>query len=73
MLKRNKTNKPLRKKRGQSTVEYIVLVAAIIAALIVFLRPGGIFQTAYNSALSTGTNGMGDMANRLSVSRPVAP
>ena len=58
-----------RKNKGQSTVEYIILVAAILAALIVFLSPGGVFQTAFDNTLSTGTNGMEDMANRLQNSR----
>ncbi len=70
MLKRNINVKP-RKKKGQSTVEYIILVAAVIGALIIFLP--GAFKTAYNSTLSGGTNGMVDMANRLSTSRPLVP
>ena len=57
------------KKKGQSTVEYVVLVAAIIAALIVFLRPGGVFQSTFNDTLASGTTGMNSMANRLSHSR----
>ncbi len=70
MLKRIKLNKPATSKRkGQSTVEYIILVAAILAALIVFLRPGGIFATAVNDTFVSGTNGMQDMANRLATSR----
>jgi uncharacterized protein (UPF0333 family) len=71
MLKRHKTNN--RRKKGQSTVEYIILVAAVLAALIIFLRPGGVFQTAYSNSLNTGTDGMEDMANRLATSRPVNP
>ena len=70
MLKRNINRKP-RKKKGQSTVEYIILVAAVIGALIIFLP--GAFKTAYNSTLSGGTDGMVDMANRLSTSRPLSP
>jgi hypothetical protein len=70
MLKRNKNNAPQREKKGQSTVEYILLVAAVLAALIIFLRPGGVFQTAFNDTVSTGTNGMTFMANRLATSRP---
>ena len=62
--------KSKRKNKGQSTVEYIILVAAILAALIIFLAPGGVFQRAFNDTISTGTNGMQDMANRLSASRP---
>jgi len=71
MLKRKLTNKP--KKKGQSTVEYIILVAAILAALIIFLRPGGVFQGAFNRTINSGTSGMEDMANRLATSRPLAP
>lgn len=70
MLKRNITNSTRKKKKGQSTVEYIILVAAVVAALIVFLP--GTFKTAFNKTLSTGTNGMTDMANRLQSSRPKA-
>ena len=61
------------KKKGQSTVEYVILVAAVIALLILFLQPSGIFRTAFNTTLATGTNGMTDMANRLQRSRPVSP
>ena len=71
MLKRNIMVKPRRKKRGQSTVEYIILVAAIIGALIIFLP--GTFTTAYNATLRSGTNGMQNMADRLRLSRPLSP
>ena len=71
MLKREKMRTPGRKKKGQSTVEYIILVAAIIGALIVFLPTT--FKTAYNAALISGTNGMENMADRLAGSRPLAP
>ena len=72
MLKR-KTNKYACKKKGQSTVEYILLAATIIAALVIFLAPNGPFQNAFNSTLATGTNGMVNMAERLATSRPLAP
>ena len=68
MLKRNITKNPQKKKKGQSTIEYIILVAAIIGALLVFLP--GTFQTSYEATLSEGTNGMENMAWRLSQSRP---
>jgi hypothetical protein len=59
-----------RKKKGQSTLEYIILVTGVIAILIIFLNPdNGIFNTAFNETLQTGTNGMTDMANRLYSSR----
>lgn len=56
-------------RKGQSTVEYIILVAAIIGALIVFLGDKGPFKKAYNDTLNEGTKGMVNMANRLSSSR----
>ena len=60
-----------RKKKGQSTLEYIILVTGVIAILIVFLNPKtGIFNTAFNKTLATGTSGMTNMANRLAISRP---
>jgi uncharacterized protein (UPF0333 family) len=59
-----------RKKKGQSTLEYIILVTGVIAILIIFLNPTtGVFNTAFNTTLQTGTNGMTDMANRLATSR----
>jgi len=58
-----------KKKKGQSTIEYIVLVTGVIALLVIFLGDGGVFRTAYNKTLIYGTNGMEDMANRLRNSR----
>ena len=59
-----------KKKKGQVTLEFILLVAAIVAILIVFLNPnGGVFSTALNQTFQQGTNGMQNMAARLSGSR----
>jgi len=69
MLKRIIKKNPQRKRKGQSTVEYIILVAAVLAALIIFLKPGGVFQSSFNRALNSGTSGMEEMANRLAESR----
>jgi hypothetical protein len=54
-----------RKNKGQSTVEYILLAAAVIALLVVFLRPNGPFASSYNSALGDSAQSMEDMGNRL--------
>lgn len=59
----------LRKKKGQSTVEYVVLVTAVIVIILAFLKPGGGFQQALNKTFTDATNGMEDMANRLKNSR----
>jgi hypothetical protein len=63
--------KQQKKKKGQSTLEYIILVTGVIAVLLFFLNPnGGLFNTAFNTTLTKGTNGMEEMANRLRYSRP---
>ena len=67
MLKRNTQPTLRKKKKGQSTVEYIILVAAVIGAILVFVPTT--FRTAFNSTLATGTNGMSNMATRLLQSR----
>ncbi len=56
--------------KGQSTVEYIILVAAVISAILIFMPT---FKTAFEKTLQSGTNGMQDMANRLQTSRPKSP
>lgn len=64
----------LKKKSGQSTVEYILLVTAVIVILIFFLVSGNSpFKQKYNETLNIATSGMQDMANRLATSRPLAP
>ena len=60
-----KINRFMKKHQGQSTVEYIVLVAAVIAALIVFLKPGGFFAQSVNKTLQSATQSMNKMSNRL--------
>jgi len=60
-----------KRKKGQSTVEYIILVAAVIGALIVFLSGDtSPFKKAFNATLTEGINGMQNMAHRLATSRP---
>lgn len=71
MLRKKKIAKrAVHKRKGQSTVEYIILVAAVIAVILLFV--GGTnspFRAAFNETLTTGTNGMVNMANRLYLSR----
>ena len=57
-----------RKKKGQSLVEYILLLSIVIAIVFVFLK--NTFSQRYAAALNQATNGMDEMANRLRVSRP---
>jgi len=52
-------------KRGQITVEYMVLAAAAISLFIVFFRPSGIFDRAYTETLESGTSSLQEMMGRL--------
>ena len=38
-------------REGQSMIEYILLMATVIAFLIVFFGPGGYFQQVYNRTI----------------------
>lgn len=62
--------KQQKKKKGQSTLEYIILLTGIVAVMLAFLSKGSPFAKAYNKTLILGTNGMEQMANRLRFSRP---
>jgi len=53
----------IKNKRGQSTVEYILLVTAVVAVMIVFATTqNGGFQSQLNTTLTTVTNTMSNMA-----------
>ncbi len=52
-------------EEGQSTVEYILLVTAVIAVAIAFTSPEGPFRQRFNNVIDQTTNGMGNMADRL--------
>jgi hypothetical protein len=57
----------IKKEKGQSTVEYIILVSAVIAVLIGFMITGGngTFGQKMNETLGNGTDAMANMAGRL--------
>jgi uncharacterized protein (UPF0333 family) len=55
-----------KKRKGQSTVEYVILVAAVLVVIIWFLTgTSSPFKQAYNAALNQGAQGMQDIANSL--------
>ena len=60
-------------KKGQSTLEYIILVTAVVAIILVFLGPSGVFRSRLNQTLGDATNGMLNMAGRLGTSYPLSP
>ncbi len=55
-----------KRQKGQSTVEYIVLVTAVIVIIIAFVvSPAGPFATRMNKSLDTVTNAAEVKANDL--------
>jgi len=55
----------IRRKIGQSTLEYILLVTAIVVLMLVFLGQNGLFSKTLNSTLKRTSETMGKMANRV--------
>lgn len=53
----------LKKKKGQVTVEYFILFAAIIALMLVFLP--GAFTTSMNDSLTSASDAVSEMGGRL--------
>jgi Flp pilus assembly pilin Flp len=60
----------IKNKRGQSTVEYVLLVTAVLAVIIAFVSGSGNggFQSQLNTTLNQATNEMNSEAGRLSTS-----
>lgn len=59
----------IKNKKGQSTVEYVLLVTAVLAVIIAFVSSSkGGFQSQLNSTLNTATGDMGTIASTLSTS-----
>ena len=57
----------LRKKKAQSTVEYILLVTTVIGVVILFLvSPTSPFRSRLNATLDVATQDMNEIAVRLS-------
>lgn len=54
-----------RTRRAQSTIEYILVVAAVIVAVLIFLSRNGIFQNALNATYDANINSMLNMAERI--------
>jgi len=57
----------IKNKRGQSTVEYILLVTAVVAVMVIFAtnnNQGG-FRNTLNSTLTQTTADVGTMGDKL--------
>jgi uncharacterized protein (UPF0333 family) len=56
----------LKNKRGQSTLEYIILMTAVVVVIIAFvISPNSPFKTAMNTTLNSGTQMMMSMGNQI--------
>ena len=64
----------IKNKRGQSTVEYVLLVTAVIAVIIAMVtsNKSGL-QSQLNSTFNQSISAIGDMGDRLSASTPAGP
>ena len=66
ILHRFKKDKDMRTEKGQSTVEYILLVTAVIGVIILFC--GGnqsLFQQRLNKVFNQATQDMVNVSSRL--------
>lgn len=64
----------IKNKRGQSTVEYVLLVTAVLAVVIAFVvGQKSPFQTQLNQAYNTATQGMNVEGEQLSSSHNPSP
>lgn len=60
----------LKKKKGQSTVEYIILVTAVVAVIILFVaNDNSVFRQRVNQTYDIATNEMVNMAGKLNFAR----
>jgi Flp pilus assembly pilin Flp len=64
----------LKNKRGQSTVEYVLLVTAVIAVIIVMVtsKNSGL-QSQLNSTLNSAIGQVGTMSDKLANSETTPP
>jgi uncharacterized protein (UPF0333 family) len=65
----------IKNKRGQSTVEYVLLMTAVVAVIILFVanQGKGGFQGQLNSTLNDATQEMGTMSGKFSASHASQP
>jgi Flp pilus assembly pilin Flp len=69
-----KKDKLMRAHKGQSTVEYILLVTAVIVVIVLFTAGNAsLFQQRLGSVFTTSTQDMLNVASRLSDNAAVAP
>ena len=64
----------IKNKRGQSTVEYILLVTAVLAVIVALVAgKNGAFQQQLNGTLNTAVADMNSLGTTLSGSHGLSP
>jgi hypothetical protein len=56
----------MRLNKGQSTVEYILLVTAVVTVIIIFMTKNGLFQQRLTTVFNSTTQSMVNVAGTLS-------
>ncbi|OGX37826.1 MAG: hypothetical protein A3C36_05905 [Omnitrophica WOR_2 bacterium RIFCSPHIGHO2_02_FULL_52_10] len=52
-------------RRGQGVLEYILLMAAVIVALLMFFGNGGVFRKSYNEVITIQADEMTNSAETI--------
>ena len=60
-----KQKKEMNNRKGQGIVEYILMIAAVIVVLLIFLGRGGIFQQSYNTIIKMQGQDIYRMTNAI--------
>ena len=68
-MKMNRERK-LNGKKGQSIIEYILMIAAVITVLLVFLKQGGFFSSTYNNVITMQGDDVFHMTNDIFFDAP---
>jgi hypothetical protein len=65
----------IKNKKGQSTVEYVLLMTAVVAVIIAFVtsKGNGGFQDQLGNNLNSATQEMGSLTDRYTASHAAAP
>ena len=58
-----------KKKKGQSTLEYMLLLTGVVVVMILFLGPNQEFSKRYQDTFNQATDSMVNMGKRLRDSR----
>ena len=52
-------------KKAQGVLEYIILVATVIAFLLIFFKPGGTFSRSFDNVIQMQGKGMLNMSRTI--------